>query len=150
MIPSDRSPASPSAVLYVGQHAAIEFDPVTRRRIAVFHGPIEDADLFDAYGALLERPDYDCGADDLVDLQRVTHMGVTSNGLRRLMGMFAEVDAKGIRTRCAIVAPEDAVYGVSRMWQLMREDAVSEELCVFRVMRDAEEWLAVGRRRASA
>ena len=37
-------------------------------------------------------------------------------------GLFAEADSLGIPTRCAIVAPEDAVYGVSRMWQLMRED----------------------------
>lgn len=150
MIPSDRSPASSTDVLHASQHVTIVFDHVARRRIAVFHGTIHDADLFGAYGALLERPDYDYGADDLVDLRLVTHMDVTSNGLRRLMGMFAEVDAKGVPTRCAIVAPEDAVYGVSRMWQLMREDQVSEELCVFRLMREAEGWLAQGRRRASA
>jgi hypothetical protein len=85
-----------------------------------------------------------------VDLRAVTYMGVTSNGLRRLMGLFAEADSRGIRTRCAIVAPEDAVFGVSRMWQLMREDEVAEEMSVFRAMREAEDWLEQGRRRTIA
>ena len=150
MIPSDRSSESTPDLPGAGERIDVRFDSTARRRVAVFRGVLLDADLVGTYRGLLGQPDYDYGADDLVDLRGVTRMGVTSAGLRQLMGLFAEADSLGIPTRCAIVAPEDAVYGVSRMWQLMREDYVSEEMSVFRVMGDAEEWLAQGRRRASA
>jgi hypothetical protein len=125
---------------------SITYDPALRRRLARFSGVLGDEHLFGAYGALLERPDYDYGADDLVDLSDVTRLAVTSDGLRQLMGMFAEADELGYRTRLAIVAPADAVYGVSRMYQLMRGDDVPEEIVVFRRLAEATAWLDHGAR----
>jgi hypothetical protein len=119
----------------------IRYDAAARRRVATFTGNIEDEHLLGAYARLLEQPDYDFTADDLVDLSGVLRFGVTSDGLRRVMGMFAEADELGNRTRLAIVAPEDAVYGVSRMYQLMRGDDVPEEISVFRDRAAATAWL---------
>ncbi len=98
-----------------------------------------------AYRALVATPDYDVGADDLVDLRQVTHLGVTAQGLRQLMGLFAEIDHLGVATRLAIVAPHDEVYGVSRMYQMLRGDGVPEEISVFRELTAALMWLAEGR-----
>lgn len=120
------------------------YNSVARRRIATFSGRVEDSDLIGAYAQLLRDPDYDHGADDLVDLRGVEHFGVTQAGLENIMALFAPVDQLGIPTRLAIVAPGDQVYGVSRMYQTLRGDDVPEQIAVFRDMNAAEDWLNRG------
>lgn len=107
-------------------------------------GTLNDADLMGAYAQLLQDPDYDHGADDLVDMRAVDHLGVTQSGLEKIMELFAPVDQLGIPTRLAIVAPGDQVYGVSLMYQTLRGDDVPEQIAVFREMSEAEEWLNRG------
>jgi hypothetical protein len=123
--------------------AAIEFsyDRARRRRTATFKGRINDAFLVSSYRTLVADPRYDAGADDLVDLRAVTQLDVTQAGLFSLMGMFAEIDRLGIPTKLAIIAPADHIYGVSRMYQLLRGDDVPEEVRVFRDEAAANEWL---------
>lgn len=125
----------------------IVLDAAARRRSVAFNGQLDDSQVLAVYAGLLESPDYDYGADDLVDLRGVTHMGVTADGLRRLMASFAQSDAIGVPTRCAIIAPADAVYGVSRMYQMMRGDDVPEVIQVFRDSVSALAWLDEGRGR---
>jgi hypothetical protein len=120
------------------------YNPVARRRIATFSGSIEDGDLMGAYAELLRDPEYDHGADDLVDLRAVERFGVTESGLKNIMALFAPVDQLGIPTRLAIVAPNDDVYGVSLMYRTLRGDDVPEQIEVFREMDAAEDWLNRG------
>jgi len=120
------------------------YNPVARRRIATFRGEIDDADLMGAYAELLRDPDYDHGADDLVDLRQVERFGVTETGFKNIMALFAPVDQLGIPTRLAIVAPGDDVYGVSLMYQTLRGDDVPEQIEVFRDIGAAEDWLNRG------
>ena len=123
---------------------SFSYNPVARRRIATFTGSVDDADLIGAYAKLLRDPDYDHGADDLVDLRGVVHFGVTEAGLGNIMAMFAPVDQLGIPTRLAIVAPGEHVYGISLMYQTLRGDDVPEQIAVFRKIDEAEEWLNRG------
>jgi len=120
------------------------YNPVARRRIATFRGEIDDADLMGAYAELLRDPDYDHGADDLVDLRQVERFGVTETGFKNIMALFAPVDQLGIPTRLAIVAPGDDIYGVSLMYQTLRGDDVPEQIEVFRDIGAAEDWLNRG------
>ncbi len=112
-----------------------------RRRVATFTGRVGDRELFDAYAALVSEPAYDPSLDDLIDLRGVTHMGVTGAGLHRLIAMYDQRDSDGYRTRVAIVAPADVLYGVARMFQALRGDDTPEEIEVFRGMDDAMCWL---------
>ena len=123
---------------------SFSYNPVARRRIATFKGDVDDADLIRAYAKLLRDPDYDHGADDLVDLRQVKRFGVTETGFKNIMSLFAPVDQLGIPTRLAIVAPGDDVYGVSLMYQTLRGDDVPEQIEVFRDMAAAEDWLNRG------
>ena len=123
---------------------SFSYNPVARRRIATFSGALDDAALIGAYANLLRDPDYDHGADDLVDLRAVHHMGVTESGLENVISLFAPVDQLGIPTRLAIVAPGEHVYGVSLMYQMLRGEGVPEEVAVFRTMEEADEWLNRG------
>ncbi len=121
------------------------YEDALRLRVAEFHGVVTDESMGGAYAALLSAPDYDPTADDLVDLRGVTHLGVSPDGLRAIMDLFSPIDELGIATRLAIVAPTDAVYGVSRMYEMLRGDGVPEEIRVFRDMTAAHAWLADGR-----
>ena len=125
------------------QTASITFsiDLVARRRIATFCGPITDRELLDAYTVLLADPAYDSSLDDFIDLCGVTHMGVSSAGLHRLITMYDERDSPGHPTRSAILAPTDVLYGVSRMFQTMRGEEHPDELEVFRTADAAIDWL---------
>ena len=120
---------------------AFSYDTATRRRIATFRGPITDRELLAAYTALLSDPAYDASYDDFIDLREVTHMGVTSAGLHRLIGMYDERESMGFRTRAAILAPTDVLYGVSRMFQTMRGEDHPDELEVFRTLDASLAWL---------
>jgi len=124
---------------------AIVYDSASRRRTATFTGEITDEHLVGTYADLVQAPDYDAEADELVDLRGVTSLGVTTKGLRQLMGLFSELDKLGIKSRLAIVAPGDAVYGVARMYQMLRGDDVPEEITVFRDFAEATAWLDEGR-----
>lgn len=118
-----------------------DYDAAARLRVARFTGDITDAIMVDAYRSVVSAPDYDPEANDLVDLRAVTRFGITANGMRDVMVMFAPIDQLGIPTRLAIVAPADAVYGVSRMYQMLRGDDVPETIEVFRSLDEAMVWL---------
>ncbi|MDZ7631047.1 MAG: hypothetical protein U5K74_06805 [Gemmatimonadaceae bacterium] len=113
----------------------------TRRRIAVFRGSVGDRDLYDAYEALLNDPTYDASLDDLIDLRGVTHMGVTGAGLHRLIALYDDRPSDGFRTRAAIIAPTDVLYGVSRMFQTLRGEDTPDQVEVFRTPDEALRWL---------
>ncbi len=106
-----------------------------------FRGPISDRELLEAYELLLGDPGYDASKDDFIDLRGVTHMGVTSAGLHRLITLFEARDSPGFVTRSAILAPTDVLYGVSRMFQTMRGDEHPDELEVFRSLDESLCWL---------
>ncbi|MCC7053122.1 MAG: hypothetical protein IT355_07620 [Gemmatimonadaceae bacterium] len=117
-----------------------QLDTTLRRRTVTFSGPIGDRELLEAFEALLV-PDYDASVDDLVDLSAVTHMGVTSAGLHRLLALYEERAETGHQTRNAIIAPTDVLYGVSRMFQALHGDDKPDLLEVFRSRDDAIRWL---------
>ena len=127
-----------------GGSIVFAYDAALRRRTATFSGVLGDDELVSAYRQLVESPDYDFAADDLADLRGVTRLDVTSAGLGRLMALFAGIDQLGVRTRLAIVAPGDEVFGVARMYQSLRSDDAPEEIAVFREIATAIAWLDRG------
>ncbi len=119
-------------------------DPVTRCRTARFTGAITDRELLGAFEQLVRDPAYDTSMNDLIDLRDVTHMGVTSAGLHRLIALYDERGPTAMLTRNAIVAPTDVLYGVSRMFQTLRGEGLPAELEVFRTIDEAERWITDG------
>ena len=121
----------------------IEFnvDPARRTRVATFLGTVTDAELLGSYGALVAQPDYDATLDDMVDMRGVERLEVSSEAVHRLVSMFTPLDPEGVVTRLAIVAPRDDVFGMARMYEILRSDA-PEQIRVFRHRPEAELWLA--------
>ncbi|MFA5834969.1 MAG: hypothetical protein WDA22_15945 [Bacteroidota bacterium] len=117
------------------------FDIETNIRTATYSGSISDGELIASYQALLTRPDYNPTAKDLVDLRLVDRFNVSSEALRNLISMYNPKDRLGHRPRLAIISASDFTYGMSRIYEMLRGDEVSEEIHIFRNYDDAVLWL---------
>jgi len=118
----------------------IELREAERLRVIVVEGAIGDADLYEAFSALWLAPDYDSALDELVDLRGVTGVGVTAAGLRRLAETSIELHRGTPAVRVALVAPDNLVYGLSRMYEGFASASQSEHRVV-RTIDEAFAWL---------
>ena len=116
-------------------------DPVRRMRVATFTGTITDDELLHSYGELTSRPDYDATLNDLVDMSGVERLDVSSEAVRQLVQLYNLVDPDDVVPRTAIVAAQDHVFGMARMYQILREGA-PDIIRVFRDRDEAERWVA--------
>jgi len=121
---------------------SFSIDSVHRTRIATFTGVVDDAQLAEAYGGLLSQPDYDASLDDLADMRSVERLEVSTHMVRQLVDMFTPIDTLGLTTRLAIVASRDHVFGMARMYEILRSDA-PEQIRVFRDYDEAIGWLGL-------
>ena len=119
-----------------------ELDTARRLRTAIFSGVITEQALISAYIALISDPAFEPTINDLVDLSGVTKLEVTSSGVRRVAQMFDPLNELQTQNRLAIVAPRDDLFGMARMYEILRSDA-PEETRVCRTIEDAKAFLGV-------
>jgi hypothetical protein len=117
-----------------------ELDMQRRTRVARFTGVVDDQELLGSYAGLVEQPDFDPSLNDLVDMTGVERLDVSTAAVRQLVSMFTPLDQADVVTRLAIVAPRDHVFGMARMYEILRSDA-PEMIAVFRDMDEAQRWL---------
>lgn len=120
-----------------------ELDAAARLRVHSYTGIVDDAVTIAAYTALVETPGYRNDVNDLVDMTHVDRLEVTAEAMMRVISLFAPIDALGVRTKLAIVAPNDLAYGVGRMYEMLRGEDTPEVVQVFRAMDDARHWIAL-------
>ena len=65
---------------------------------------------------------------------------MSSEAVRQLSQMVQESDAAFAGARWAIIASTDVVFGMARMYELLRGDA-SYEIRVFRSAEEAQRWV---------
>jgi hypothetical protein len=114
-------------------------------RVATFTGVVDERTLLDAYERVVATPDYDPDLDDLLDFGDVERVDVAGEGVRRLVAYFDRADLPGHHARLAIVAPQDYVFGLARMYEALRGGAPGQ-IRVFRDRAAAEAWLGLARR----
>jgi hypothetical protein len=116
-------------------------DPSRNRVTLTFTGTITDRELFETFDGLYQDPAHRIGMDELSDLRAVHNVTVTSVGLQALADQTARLlDHAHQSWRVAVVAPQDVVFGLARMYGLFREDS-PELVRVFRDLPTAEAWL---------
>lgn len=126
-----------------------DYDRELGARVATFSGTVDDQELLGSYGQLLASEDYDPRLNDLVDMRPVTRLDVSGDAIRELVRAFTPLDPAMTETRLAIVAGSDVVFGMARMYELLRSDT-PEEIRVFRDIDQARAWLKQGRERQQA
>ena len=101
-----------------------------------FEGEITDSEIFEASLSIKSNPKHRPYFNQLVDMLAVTSGEVSRMGLHRIMHM----NLFGIGSRRAIVADSDLLFGMSRMFEILRQEG-KEEIQVFHTLEEAELWL---------
>lgn len=108
-----------------------------RRRVdSKLEGDFRSEDMREHMRALRDDPDFRADFDQLLDLSGVTDLTLTAADVRE----HVEESPFGAGSRRAIVASSDAVFGMARMYQILRANE-KDEIEVFRTFEDARQWL---------
>src|SRR5438045_1643409 len=113
-------------------------DPSGGRLTVALSGTVTGDDLETLSERLKHDAAYDPSLPVLVDATKM------SSGALPTRTVVARASVpRPHRTRIAIAASADAVYGIARMYQMLAEDK-GGEIGVFRSLAEAEAWLTAG------
>jgi hypothetical protein len=120
----------------------IRVDVDQRLRVSILSGTITDAELLEAYEAMLADPAFDPTLHDLVDACSVVRVAATPDGIRKVAQAIARMDDRYGPNRVALVAPGGPAHVMAKLYTFYR-DAQGSPLHhrVFRSLREAREWL---------
>lgn len=120
--------------------ARVEFDPTDNLVTLDLHGRIDLADATRILDEIMARPDIR-SPNGLIDTDGLTGLDLVAQDIRQIAEFAERADAVWAGGRWAVVAPRDLVYGMARMYQLIRSGA-PYEIEVFRTREEAHRWLA--------
>jgi len=101
-------------------------------------GVLDDETLLGYVRAVMANPAYQTAEADLFDARGVTGVEITAEGIRTIAALIQQ---SGLSSqRVAVIADSPAVFGMARMYGMLREDI---EVNVFREAEAALEWLGV-------
>ena len=103
-------------------------------------GPLLDGDPVVYLSDVLNHPAYRPGFSALIVCKNVALGSFSTAAVRRLAQFSREAEKELRDSRVAIVADQPAVYGIARMYQILRDPPY--EVQVFRELLEAEAWLA--------
>ena len=126
---------------------SIEYRIDRKRRLVIVtgRGTVTPDELGNYQRTVWSNPEV-AGYNELADMREVEHVIAASpeqmSGLARLA---ATMDAGPPSSKFAIVAPQDAVYGLGRMFEAYRglESQSKKQVAVFRSMEEALQWLGM-------
>lgn len=108
----------------------------------VFAGELTDAEFKETANRYLLEP-FAALPLGLFDLSDVTVMDVSAESVRDVARRVAlHVDPRLEEGKLAIVAPRDLLFGMARMYEMLRNDS-PVEVRVFREREEAESWLGL-------
>ena len=103
-------------------------------------GPVTLAEVSEHCAVLIQDPMCPDRLDVLLDLSAMTTVP-QSDQLRDVTSTIARIRARVKFGRCAIIAPQQAVFGMSRMFAVFAEEYFLATQ-VFRAVPDGALWLA--------
>jgi hypothetical protein len=113
-------------------------DPAHHLVITRGRGVLSDADLIGHSQAIRADPQFTPDMHQLSDLRFATGLDVSVGCLNELV----QINPFGAGARRAIVTRDDVIFGLSRMYEMMREDG-RDEVQVFRELDEAIAWLGL-------
>lgn len=120
---------------------SIEFSIDSERGLVCtrISGALLDSDPAAYLSSVLEHPDYRVGMAGLVRCEQVQLGAFSTQGVRRLVEFSRQAEQRLAVSRVAVVASQPAVFGLARMYQLLRSPPY--EFAVFRDAVEARRWL---------
>jgi hypothetical protein len=101
-------------------------------------GILTDGELLAHVRALTIDPRFARSFHQLADLRDVADVEVSTSTIREM----ARLNPYGDGSRRAVVVTSDVLFGMARMYQILRDEP-TDELEVFRKLDDALRWLGI-------
>jgi len=120
-----------------------ELDESTGRALVTMTGDIGDEEAIVWFEGFLEALRGRKSIAGVVDTRGLERLDVWSEAVSLISQLAEDNEAVFAGTRWAIVAPGDAVYGMARMYAILR-DRADYEIAVFRSMEEAMRWMEQG------
>ena len=114
-------------------------DPSIPMIFSQAYGVVTEAEILDHRRRLSDDPEFHPSFSQLIDLQDVTKVALSMAEMR-IVANYTNIFSE--ESRRAMVAREDAVFGMARMYQMLRDEG-PEEIMVFREMPEARRWLGL-------
>ena len=116
-----------------------KIDREHRLVITIGAGVLTKAEVLGLQDRLLADSEFDPSFAQLINLTEVTGVeGATAPGMQEV----TERSLFSLKSRRAVIAKSDLVYGLSRMFQMSRELKGEQGLQVFRSLEEALDWIA--------
>lgn len=96
---------------------------------------VTDPEALHYLRAVAQHPDYNPTFKHLIDCAQIGTFEISADLTRSV----SQKKLFSSRSRCAIVAPQDHIYGMARMFELQHAGSVQ----VFRDLLSAEKWLGL-------
>ena len=106
-------------------------------------GVLSQEEVLQAARDLVDHPDFGDGYSVLVDLTSVEEVPISGADIRARVDLDRSLFDRIDKTRFAIVAQREYVFGLARMYQAMMEDS-SFDIRTFREIDQARSWLGQG------
>jgi hypothetical protein len=103
-------------------------------------GEVEEAELNDQAARMGRDPSIVPALNALVDLREASIRDLQAKVIRDLAVKFREMNLIGDRTKMAIAATNDVVFGMARIYGAVRSNSKLEAR-VFREITEARKWL---------
>jgi hypothetical protein len=125
----------------------IEYRIVHQRRLVLAkgHGTLTDQGIFGYQRDVWSLPEVG-GYDELVDMTQVEDIALPSTErVRALASLSADMDAPSRTSRFAIVAPSEFAFGLGRLYEILRthDDRRTKVVRVFRSLDEAKAFLDI-------
>ena len=117
-------------------------DPQARVVYTTASGTLDDAQLLEHKKKLTSDPGFHPGMVELSDVRGIEKLDVTTDGIRHFALKDQRDKGKLRDYKLAIVASEDVVYGMARMYQANTAMNVPN-VRVFRDISEAKDWLGL-------
>ena len=113
---------------------------VKRISVAEFSGRCTLLDIQAYHFGLLSDPEWSRDLRRLADFSGVTDFDVSPNDLQKLVKSVRQLTEEFSKARVAVVAPQNIIFGMGRMFQMMSED-LNHPYQIFRTKEAALDWL---------
>jgi hypothetical protein len=103
-------------------------------------GMVNVLELREIFLEIVDHDEWQAGFDMLCDYSQIENFDVSSQDIDEITEWQTTIDDQIGDGRCAVVASKDAVFGMSRMWEMLSSER-SQHIYVFRQINDAVSWL---------
>lgn len=106
------------------------------------HGEVQVREILADGARMIASPDWRAGMNILCDYRLIEDLDMDTDAIHRIVAEDERNAGALDGCRCAVVAEQDLVFGLARMWEMLSEGS-NFERAVFRDIASAMGWLGV-------